>query len=666
MLYTIQNDALAYSLNEKGLVVSIVNRKSGHELCAAPGEIFRLIYQIGDYEERSVQAIEQDPPEITVEGEQMTVNYPYLKKENEVLAIRLTYRFRLQANALLMTATIENDSDVMIAELQSTPFAGFASLSGEPKEDILLVPRRLGHRIPDPCHADFFRHSIQFKKKYERPDYIHSDLDVPYPGFSSMQWFSIYNDKQSIYIGNHDAQHRILCHHIERRVADNTLRFGTAQYPFLNRGEAYEVPMLVFALCEGDWHSGAKIYRKWMEEECGWKAPVDRPEWARNFQGWLRVIFRTQSGEYNYHFSDIPRMFDEVQEAGLNTLFLLGWPEKGFGHYRGDYLVDENELEDLKKGIDYVHSKGGKLLMFVSYHAVDRKSNYYKYENGEQVLMRDLWGDHIRFSETYARDATYRKILNNPHSQYCTCSGSDKWHEKMKQTANYCLELGADGVLYDLGGTKPLFCFAEGHDHKKSNEGRASKARRYRELRANIKRYGTERIILQEHCIDIYAQHMDLVQPPNFGVHDMSAPEMFLYTFPEIKMTNRNMALDEENMQENVAYSFLYNLAYDMSIFRCCGILSDIPNYTKLVKEAVALKTRYADYMADGIFIDEDGFDKDAYFFRQKAYRTRDGRLGLAVWNDSDTRHSVTYTNIETKKSVCVTLEKMGYTFVEL
>lgn len=70
--------------------------------------------------------------------------------------------------------------------------------------------------------------------------------------------------------------------------------------------------------------------------------------------------------------------------------------------------------------------------------------------------------------------------------------------------------------------------------------------------------------------------------------------------------------------------------------------------------------------MADGIFIDEDGFDKDASFFRQKAYRAQDGRLGLAVWNDSDAQHSVTYTNRETQKSVCVTLEKMCYTFVEL
>ena len=40
MLYTIENEALSYSLNERGAVVSIVNKLTGHEYCAAPGELF--------------------------------------------------------------------------------------------------------------------------------------------------------------------------------------------------------------------------------------------------------------------------------------------------------------------------------------------------------------------------------------------------------------------------------------------------------------------------------------------------------------------------------------------------------------------------------------------------------------------------------------------------
>lgn len=665
MHYILKNEYLSYCLDRSGAICSVRNEKNGHEYCHAPGELFRMIYAVEDFYERSIDAKNQDAPEITVKDNVMTVYYPRLKSDDRIVEVELTFTITLVENRLSVVADIKNNSNVMVAELQTTAFAGIQALDGDSKQDSLMVPLRLGRRIPDPAHTDFFKHSLLVKRKYDRPDARHSDLDIPYPGHSSMQWFSLYNKNESIYVGNHDTAHRILCQHIERRMADDTLRLGMCQYPFLEKGESYTTPPVVYALLEGDWHSGAKFYRKWMTEDYGWKAP-ERPDWVRQFQGWLRVIFRTQSGEYNFRFTDIPRLFDQVQEAGLNTLFVLGWPRGGFGKLRPDYYADERYLEDLKKGIDYVHSKGGKLFMYVSYHAVDEASEYYQKEGGAATLVKDLWGNYVRYSETYAADGTYRKLLNKPRDQLCTCSGSDMWQEKMKKSANYCLELGADGVLYDLGGTRPLFCFAEGHDHNKPNEARASKANRYKELRANIKTRGEERIIMEEHCIDIYAQHMDIVQPPTFNARSNFTVEMFRYTFPEVVMTNRNMALDEEGYLDNCNYSFIYGLAYDMSIFRCAGTLEDVPNYTAYVKKLVALRKQYAKYFAYGTFVDEDGFTVTGAPFRQKAYLAEDGSLGVAVWNCTDAEGTAEYKNVSTGKKVSVTLEKDRVCFVEL
>lgn len=664
MTYTIENDKLAYSLNERGMVVSVFNKAVGHEYCKAPGELFRGIFAQGEYAERTVDAADQDAPEITADGTVMTVFYPRLKGKENTVEVSLRYVFSLVGNELHTNCTVENRDDCMFAELQTTPMAGIFALNGDETRDSLLVPFRLGQRIPNPCHADYFRYSEGIRKKYERRDNVHSDFDLMYPGQCGMQWYTLYNDEESIYISNHDTKHRTISMHIERRMTDNTLRLGIIQFPFLEKGESYEIPTLVSGLAAGDWHEGSRSYRKWMVEEYGWKM-CQRPQWAREFEGFLRCIFRTQSGEYNFRFRDIPWMFDEAQAAGINTIFLLGWERYGFGRMRPEYYAADDQLEDLKKGIEYVHSKGGKLLMYISYHAIDRHSPYYLNENGEACCMRDLWGNHILFAETYAYDGTYRKIFNNPHSQYCTCSGSDQWHEKMKKSADYCLELGADGVLYDLGGTKPLFCFAEGHDHKKPNESRASKAARYADLRKNIKRYGSERIMMQEHCIDIYAQHQDIVQPPVFAMDDRFKPEMYFYTFPEVRATNRNNALDEENMYTQINYSFLYNLAFDLSIFRCCGTPKDIPAYTAYMKKIIALREQHRDFFFDGRFIDEDGFTADGGGFRNKAYRAADGRLGIAVWNPAG-EGTVTYTNTETGKTVSVTLKTDEAAFVEL
>lgn len=665
-MFTIKNKAFSYTLDDKGGVVSIVDLRRGRELLGEgkTGEIFRLVYKIADYEERSIDAADQTPTEIAVEEDMMLVRYDTLTGPDGELDIKLALRLTLGDQTLSMTADLTNNSDVSVQELQLSAFAGIRSLGEDPKEDTLLTPMKLGVKVANPYAADFSTAGgLGGHASFCRPDHRYAALDFTYPGYSCMQWYCLYNKENCLYVGSHDKEHHIICQHVERRASDRTLRFAVCHYPFLEKGESWTTPPVVYALLEGDWHAGARHYRNWMVEDYGWKAP-EKPRWVKEFQGFLRVIFRMQSGEYNYHFSDIPRMFDELQAAGLNTLFLLGWPKAGFARMRPDYVVDPKEAEDLARGIEYVHARGGKIMLFVSYHVVDLASQWNREEKGEDVLVRDLWGNYGHYAETYAADGTYRMMLNNAYKQYSACSGSDKWHEKMLQTAEFCMNLGADGVLFDLGGTKPFFCTAEGHDHKKPNEARASKVRRWAELRAKIKEFGG--IIAEEHCIDIYTQYMDFVQPGPFTTKPNSMPEFFRYTFPEVVMTNRNMALSEKDMLTHCNFTYLYGFAFDLSIFRCAGLPSDIPNYTAYMTKLVALRKQYSDYFFDGRFVDEEGFRASGDAFRHKSYRAADGRLGVAVWNVSGETCTQTYTNTETGVEVSVTLGADEVGFLEL
>ena len=221
-------------------------------------------------------------------------------------------------------------------------------------------------------------------------------------------------------------------------------------------------------------------------------------------------------------------------------------------------------------------------------------------------------------------------------------------------------------VLYDLGGYRPLFCCSEGHDHKKPNEARASKAARYADLRKNILAKG-DRVTMMEFVVDIYSQHMDIAQGSFFAPRKENyIPEMFRYTFPEIIMTNRNQALDEIDYLDNCNYSFMMNLAFDLSIFRCSGLPSDIPNYTAYIKKLIELRKNYTKYFNYGKFIDQDGFTVEGSGMTQRGYLAEDGSLGIAVWNNSDATATQTYTNIKTGKTETVTLEKDTVCFVEL
>ena len=164
---------------------------------------------------------------------------------------------------------------------------------------------------------------------------------------------------------------------------------------------------------------------------------------------------------------------------------------------------------------------------------------------------------------------------------------------------------------------------------------------------------------------------MDIIH--STGFHASGVPrnkkqmlEYFRYTFPEIMLTNRSMGMDEDNYVENINYTFIYGLAYDMTIYRCCGDLNDIPNYAAYMSQAIKLREKYSKYFYGGKFIDTDGVSVDSSAFRFKTYLSAEGELGAAVWNWSDDEATVIFTNDKTGNSIPVTLKKNEITFVEL
>ncbi len=103
MIYTLKNEYLSYSLDEKAFVVSVKNLKSGNEYCAKKGELFRLIYQYKDYYERSVSAAEQKAPSICLNGQTLNVKYDKLTGPDGELEIFLSNSFVLSGRSLNVT-----------------------------------------------------------------------------------------------------------------------------------------------------------------------------------------------------------------------------------------------------------------------------------------------------------------------------------------------------------------------------------------------------------------------------------------------------------------------------------------------------------------------------------------------------------------------------------
>lgn len=638
-MYSIRSNTTVFSVDEQGNACSLIHLAGGREYVKQAGGMWKLIYSEGIRTERPVYA-EGQKCRVICEENAITLRYETLQSDDRMLDITLELRFTVEEDAVALRASLENRSDVPVIELQLTPISGVQTLAGE-SEDYIAWPYKLGRKVRRPAFSHLSVDSGF--RPYEMPEQIHTDLNVLYPGVGSMQWFDWCNEEEGLYVGCHDASHETVCLRAERNVKQNTLRLGVIRYPFCDPGENWESAPLVFTFHSGDWHRGAEIYRRWLEESGSWSAPVI-PDWAREFQGWLRVIMKPHHCEVNWDYSQIPALFDEAQAAGVNTLFLLGWEAGGFARMWPDFKVAEDMggAEGLKKGIEYVHSKGGKVLLFLSYYLIDHQSDFYKYEGGDKCTIKTIWGEDLPFAETYCGEGTYRKLANPPMPMYAACPSVPAWQEKMLQVTKYCMDLGADGVLYDLGGRNASFCYAKDHPHKKPSHSHIGKEDKYKELRSLVKSYGEDKITLMEYNVDIYGQYMDIVQSSAIKPTPKYLSQLYRYTFPEICVTNRGMSLDETDYVANINYTYLMGMSFDLTIFRCLGLPSEIPAYTAYMQRVLSLRRTNAAHLIHGKFVDNEGFTVDHPALRCTGFRAADGSLGVAAWNTAG--ETVTFT----------------------
>jgi hypothetical protein len=631
-MHTVSNEHLSLSIDEQGNIASLRNTRVGVEVIQAPGPFFRLIFRDGKIEENCIEGGGHDF-EVTSEGATIKVSARGLRFKGRTLPVAVTCTFELRDDEVLAWAKVANDADVEIMEWVFPMVRGVRSISKDPARDALIVPSDLGMRFENPRDLDY--NAVMGSRIYEGPEHLHTNFYKVYPGDACMQWFELDGDRCGLYMASYDSSQQSTTLAFEKKTADRTLAFSFIKYPFLEKGESFQTSPYCVSLHGGDWHAGARKYRKWIESE-GWKAPV-RPQWMSEFTGWLRVIMKNQFGEINFSYGDMERLYRQTREAGMNTLFILGWIPGGFSRLWPEYEADDDlgGQAELQEQIRRIHGSGGKVLFFTSYYIIDPDTEFYR-STGKRLAVKNVWGREVTFSETYFRHGTWRKIMNGNKPMVVMCPSTPEWQETLLQATDRIMSYGADGVLYDIGGHRPSFCYDTTHPHERPSLAFATKSQNFRGLRENIKRHSPEAMVAMEHNVDIYGQHMDLAHSggaSRIGKH--SYPELYRYTFPEIMVTNRESGQDERDHRDHVHFGLLYGLRYDMTIFRCQGELDDIPSYKAYLAKVNAMRLAHKDLLLNGRFVDNEGFSLDNPALCAKAYRAG-GRLGIVVWNPTD------------------------------
>ena len=316
-MYILEGKNFTFTIDDQGRCASVVNKLTGHEYVEQASEMWKMIYSKGQQTERPIYSEGQNFT-VTAKENTLCLCYDNLASDEGKMGISLELLFTMKEKSLEVTSKICNNSDVTIAEFQLTALSGMQRLDAA-EEDYIVWPDRLGKKVMNPAFAHL---SVDSGFRiYEMPEQVHTDLNVLYPGMGAMQWFDWCNEKEGIYVGCHDSSHQTICLRAERNVKENTLRLGVIKYPFCDPGETWESAPVVYMVHKDNWHQGAKFYRAWMEESGSWKNR-EVPDWATEFQGWLRVIMKPHHCEINWDYSQIPALFDEAQAAGMNTLFL--------------------------------------------------------------------------------------------------------------------------------------------------------------------------------------------------------------------------------------------------------------------------------------------------------------------------------------------------------
>lgn len=113
---TIENEYFSFSFDEKGLVYAIRDVPDSREFCHGPAEIFRMHCQGADQPCLLASGM-QDMPQIIVTNSVITIFYPFLKLDNDVLDIKLMIMLALKQDHLIALIHLENNSNLLITGL---------------------------------------------------------------------------------------------------------------------------------------------------------------------------------------------------------------------------------------------------------------------------------------------------------------------------------------------------------------------------------------------------------------------------------------------------------------------------------------------------------------------------------------------------------------------
>lgn len=513
-------------------------------------------------------------------------------------AVTVQLTLRAAEDQLHISASIENNDPVLEITEILLPHISGVQLGSDFRDDSIIYPHHAGERTLNPVMGygahkkDFWRaSSVAFGDHYRR--------EINYCGLASMSWMYLYDARNGLYIGSHDARFPVTGIIAETSGSEENpwMAFAFRKYHRIRSGERYESSDYVLALSTRDWHYGAQLYRAYIAPYLDFD---HTPAFLKSEVSLNQCYNFKRRGTIENYFRDIPRMYDAGAEWGVRHMFIASWNRTGFDSYYPEYYPDMElgSAMEFRRGLEYIRSQGGFSTLYINTRIFDVKSDFHP-TLGERMAIRTETGDVIR--ETYG-----------PEHFTVNCPADKLWREHLLDTAEFTVKAyGADGIYLDqLASAEPLPCYSAEHSHEDIGEMNAGYLYVLKNLSERLKAHNPNAYIMVENCGDIYGAYTWGNLTWNGAEYDEHY-NVFKYTFPEfvqVNMVNPRGWEKDPDAQRVWFYKDMQRATLLGSIF-WLGITThlteDAGEYYEYARAALAFRTNVQPLIEDAAFLDD-------------------------------------------------------------
>ncbi len=645
----IENSYLKLGIDNYGSITCLYNKKTGTQFIKKDsGSGWKLIVSLRGWTEYPVFDY-MNPGEIRKNKNKISVSFKHLTGlEGDFLSISMDLYFRLRGEDVILEAGIKNNSPEVVREVWFPLISGLTKISSSEKDSFITIPLWIGSKFRNPVKTlpeNWVPKEGSFSWKFP----------LLYPGIASMSWIDFYNEKEGLYFASYDKTFQTTGLGARRRKEKGDFQLGIIKYPFIEPGETWKSKEYIISAHRGDWHAGAKKYRRFTDT---WMEKIKRPDWIKQAPGLCDLFMKHQNKRIYFNYDRLPLIQKENLKKGLNLpLYIFSW--YGNGHDSGypEYAADKDMGGEgkLKEAIRDVKEKKGKAILYTQGRLIDFATNYYK-NKGHKVCIKNE--DGIFYIDEYSWPI---QGSISPHKVFAiACPSTKEWSRQLNKQVDLVMSLGADGLLFDqIGGDHPYLCFDKTHPHKKPAMAFAGKIKLLKNLRKRTKRKNKNFAIMVELVCDCFLQYVDMVHAhcENFRPEGnlLPMPELYRYTFPEHILSSRD-AYEEEAINQSFVLGLRQEYWRMFEAFEHVDARFEndpeqlrVKNYvTKMLKSKAhlekifKLKKKCPELLIEGIFKDEEGIRVSDKKVEAKLFTSKhEEHKAVVLWNKALMRKNI-------------------------